>query len=154
MTTEEQRIKAAWIAFVCQIKPNKVVTLGTGRGPMDPVTFDGRAHDWLNRIERVAHGRSWCRLPSEERLVAVGFFEHIKADIHLHLAINAPTEELRRALTLGEPVWDKLRPRGHYYVDGVESRTGYARYIAKNFYIPATRETPFVRGPKPPAPDY
>ena len=143
---QPQTMRDPWVQFIAAQKPNVLLTLGPGN-TIRRETLDRAATHFINKLQRSAYGRGWRQRPATERPVALGFFEHVKTTLHLHIAMRAPTNELWRAVQLGAPLWQEIRPRAHYWFEWLERPEDYARYITKEFYVPETRENPFVYAP-------
>lgn len=135
----------AWIDFTLSLEPNVVITLDSGLG-VNHITFQSTVTHYLNRVQRRAHGRNWAKYPPEQKIRAVGFFEHWDTNLHLHIAANAPDRALRWELGQGAGLWRDLRRAGSHHYDMINCPEDYVSYITKRMNDVKTRDNVYVYG--------
>ncbi|PTT75206.1 hypothetical protein DBR41_26530 [Pseudomonas sp. HMWF010] len=152
-TNAEKRVfRAAYIKHILDICPNSILTLGMGR-PCKPEILSRKIDHFFKCIHREAYGRNWHKRDSVEGIVAIGVYEHLASNTHVHFALKAPTPFARSALDRGERIWRKIRPGAHYYYDGIKDPEKYACYITKEIWREEVRDSvyyfnrPDMRGP-------
>ena len=129
--------------FIVEGRPNVALTLGAGL-TCKIENLHKAADFFFKKMHREAYGRNWYKRGSAEGVIAVGFVEHAQSNMHMHLAVRAPTPEARSALERGEETWKDLRRGAHYHYASLISAEDYARYITKDSWRPEVRETFYV----------
>lgn len=143
--SEQKAQRKAYIKLINDLQPNRAITLKAGLS-CSLETLSSKAQLFFNKVQRHARGRNWARYPADQWPEAVGFFEHVRTDLHLHLAARITADDLRGHFGAAEPIWREVRPAGHYYCESIEDVSAYARYITKEFYRPETRDAAFLYG--------
>jgi hypothetical protein len=100
----------------------------------------GRA---LAYIDNRYIGRSWTKMPSEMRTIAVIFAENVQSNLHYHWLMRLPIPTRPRDLKAREAtlkeLWGKIEPGGTCTVRLVEDE-GAARYSTKQLVRPGYLE--------------
>ncbi len=69
----------------------------------------------------------------------------------MHLAIRLTTDLRDRAFNAGD-IWRAVRSAGDYHAEILGDAANYANYITKEFWLPETREQPFIYMKERPTP--
>lgn len=86
---------------------------------------------FLNGLQSSAYGRSWPRRRGHERIVALGSWEHLESNAHLHALISAPAVVRRLIKYEGRHRWKLLTCGGQLCVRRVYNQDSLARYMTK-----------------------
>jgi hypothetical protein len=111
------------------LNPNRSHALGTELGIVRQAFADA---------DQLLLGQRFNRVDARKRLLAFVMPEHVKSNLHFHLAVRAglpgdDAEERQRIETLAD-CWRARVPSGSFEIERTTNAHGWARYITKELW--------------------
>lgn len=132
---EAEALRRSYCHLLLDLKPTHFITFNFGR-PFTTNSAHFAMKGYFQRVERAALGRNWGKFTGEQRIVAIGFLEHLDSNPHWHVAARIPQKAVA-ALANTERRWKTLSAGGHAFVLPIEREAAVANYITKE--LPRTR---------------
>lgn len=129
-SSSEARLVESYRAMLEGINPQRFITLTFNRD-VNLLIAHRDVHEFCKRLERVAHGKRWTKYPSEARLVALGFVEHVESNLHYHLLARGSAQLMETVLQQGDSIWRDLTKTGQAECEIIRTKRGAARYVTK-----------------------
>jgi hypothetical protein len=125
------------------IKPNVFITFNFGYLVCPEVGSSSVRH-FFNCLQRGVHGRNWGSRKTDRYMIAVGFWEHLDSNPHLHVVAKMTKKEWRWLYNKSDDLWFDIQKRGQLHFAKIESRKKVTSYITKEFGGPDSQEHLFT----------
>lgn len=94
---------------------------------------------FCKEMDRAKFGRNVTSIQSADRFQAVGVFEHLETNIHIHIAAKLdgwwPHHPTKEDFTAFANLWEKCtKGSGDLHYDVLSSPGGWFNYITKDFF--------------------
>jgi hypothetical protein len=129
-----------WLA---SLKPNVFLTFNFGY-LISPEVGGDSVIRLFNRLQRGVHGRNWSTRKTERYMIAVGFWEHVDSNPHVHVVGRMSKDERAWLRDNGENAWLERQRRGQLDFSKIVSREKVISYITKDFSGPDSQQRMFT----------
>lgn len=96
-----------------------------------PLDGERRLKHFYNMADRAVLGRNWNKKPPDQRIRAIGYWEHLETNPHLHALVSASVEHLEWIEGYGPKAWMKCNQRGQLDTGPIRDLTRAVRYAFK-----------------------
>jgi hypothetical protein len=129
--------------WITSLKPNIFLTFNFGY-PISLEVGGNSVVRFFNRLQRGVYGRNWSNRQTNRHMVAVGFWEHLDSNPHLHIVAKMSKAEWRWLSENGNHAWLEQQKRGQLDFSKIESLEKVLAYIMKEFGGPDSQQRLFT----------
>ncbi len=112
-----------------------------------PASGEREAKHLFNQLQDRAYGGRWAKRRGADRITAVGFWERLDSNAHLHCAVYIPDAVAPYLHEYGPEFWHKSVPRGQCDIRISDDREAVAGYITKKVWQANDLDRMFVYSP-------
>lgn len=112
-----------------------------------PGSGEREAKHLFNQLQDRAYGGRWAKRHGADRITAIGFWERLESNAHLHCAVHVPDAVAPYLNEYGPELWQKAVPRGQLDIRISDDRDAVARYITKKIWQADDLDRMFVYSP-------
>lgn len=125
-----RRLRDDLMKWILDMEPKLMVTFNFGH-EIDPITAQARIKHFFNRVQRKVLGKRWNKRPADDRIAAIGCFEHPDTNPHFHVLVAAPDHLCVELRANARQLWLLSVPRGQIDVQIAKSKRSVVSYSTK-----------------------
>lgn len=131
-------------------QPNAFLTFNFGY-PVRQLEGERQIKHFFNSLQSEAYGRNWARRTADDRIEAVGAWEHVErwSNPHCHVSANVPELLMRNLERRGVGLWLQVSPRGQLDVSRTRRADKVVQYSTKDMHRAEDLDRLFVYGAGP-----
>lgn len=118
------------LQMIHDIEPTCFITHNFGY-QIDPINAETKLKHFYNMADHAVLGRNWNKKPPDQRVCALGYWEHLDTNPHLHVLVRATSEHLEWIERYGPEAWLKCNHRGQLDAGPIRDQARAVRYAFK-----------------------